>query len=75
MADTPLQALGALAESLGATASDADLERALPIITRTLKFVLREDAPPDLGETEPATGLRFDVGDLRRISEDSDGPS
>lgn len=70
MADTPLQALAALAESLGASASEADLERALPIVTRTLKNVLRTEPLPDLGETEPAIGLRYDVGDLRGRGED-----
>ena len=70
MAGTPLEALGALAESLGAEASEADLERTLPIITRTLKNALATDPLPDLGETEPAFGLRFDVGDLRGGAED-----
>ncbi|MCY3734617.1 MAG: hypothetical protein OXG42_10090 [Chloroflexi bacterium] len=70
MADSPLQALAAFAESLGASASDADLERALPIVTRTLRNALRTEPLPDLGETEPAIGLRFDVGDLRGGAED-----
>ncbi|MCY3942208.1 MAG: hypothetical protein OXN86_13500 [Chloroflexota bacterium] len=70
MADSPLEALAALAESLGASASEADLERALPIVTRTLKNALRTDPLPDLGETEPAIGLRYDVGDLRGGVED-----
>ena len=65
MADSPLEALAALVESLGASASEADLERALPIVTRTLKSALRTEPLPDLGETEPAIGLRYDVGDLR----------
>ena len=65
MADSPLEALAALAESLGASASEADLKRALPIVTRTLKNALRTEPLPDLGETEPAIGLRYDVGDLR----------
>ena len=65
MADSPLEALAALVESLGASASEADLERALPIVTRTLKNALRTEPLPDLGETEPAIGLRYDVGDLR----------
>ena len=75
MADSPLEALGAFAESLGASASEADLERALPIVTRTLKNSLRTEPLPDLGEVEPAYGLRFDVGDLRGEGEDSDGSS
>ena len=62
MADSPLEALGALAKSLGAEASEADLERALPIVTRVLKNELSTDATLDLGETEPAFGLRFDRG-------------
>ena len=70
MAGTPLEALGALAESLGAEASEADLERALPIVTRTLKTALQTEPLHDLGETEPAFGLRFDVGDLRGGAED-----
>ncbi|MDE2965883.1 MAG: hypothetical protein OXS30_00145 [Chloroflexota bacterium] len=70
MADSPLEALAAFAESLGASASDSDLERALPIVTRTLRNALRTEPLPDLGETEPAIGLRFDVGDLRGGAED-----
>lgn len=70
MADSPLEALAALAESLGASASEADLERALPIVTRTLRNALRTEPLPDLGETEPAIGLRYDVGDLRGGVED-----
>lgn len=70
MADSLLEALAAFAESLGASASDADLERALPIVTRTLRNALRTEPLPDLGETEPAIGLRFDVGDLRGRVED-----
>lgn len=70
MADSALEALAAFAESLGASASDADLERALPIVTRTLRNALRTEPLPDLGETEPAIGLRFDVGDLRGGVED-----
>ena len=75
MSETPLEALGVLAESLGESASEADLERALPIVTRTLKNALRAEALPNLGETEPAFGLRFDVGDLREGGEDPDGSS
>ena len=70
MVGTPLEALAALAESLGASASEADLERALPIVTRILKNTLSSDPLPDLGETEPAFGLRFDVGSLREGGED-----
>ncbi len=65
MADSPLEALATFAESLGATASEADLERALPIVTRTLRNALRTEPLPELGQTEPAIGLRFDVGDQR----------
>ena len=65
MADSQLEALAALAESLGASASEAELERALPIVTRILKNTLSSEPLPDLGETEPALGLRYDVGDLR----------
>lgn len=70
MADSPLEALAALAESLGAPASESELEQALPIVTRTLKNALSSDPLPDLGETEPAFGLRYDVGDLRGGAED-----
>ena len=70
MADTPLEALAAFADSLGASASETDLERALPIVTRTLKSALSNEPLPDLGETEPACGLRYDVGDLRGGAED-----
>ena len=70
MTDSPLEALSALAESLGASASEADLERALPIVTRTLRNALRTEPLPDLGETEPAIGLRYDVGNLRGGAED-----
>jgi hypothetical protein len=65
MADSPLEALAAFAESLGASASEAELERALPIVTRVLKNMLSSESLPDLGELEPAFGLRYDVGDLR----------
>lgn len=65
MASSPLEALAALAESLGASASESELERALPIVTRSLKSALRSESLPDLGEIEPAFGLRYDVGDLR----------
>ena len=70
MADSPLEALAALAGSLGASASEGELERALPIVTRTLRNALRTEPLPDLGETEPAIGLRYDVGDLRGGAED-----
>ncbi len=64
MAATPIQALEALAESLGADASVDELERALPIVTRMLKNAISRDRLPDLGETEPAFGLRFDSSEL-----------
>ena len=72
MAGTPLEALGALAESLGAEASEAQLERALPTVTRILKYVLSNETLPDLVETDPALGLRYE---LRRGSEGPDGTS
>ena len=75
MANSPLEGLAAFAESLGASASEADLERALPIVTRALKNSIRTEPLADLGETEPAFGLRFDVGELRGGAEDSDGSS
>ena len=60
--ETPQAALRRLADALGASASDEQLERALPIVTRVLKNELSTDAMLDLGETEPAFGLRFDRG-------------
>jgi len=75
MGATPLEALRSFAESLGASASEQELERALPIVTRTLNNVLRSEPLPDLGETEPAFGLRFDVGDLRGGEVVDDGTS
>ena len=70
MADTALEALAAFAESVAAPSEEADLERALPIVTRTLQNALRTEPLPDLGEIEPAFGLRYDVGDLRGGAED-----
>ena len=70
MAETPLDALAGLAQSLGESASHSDLERALPLVTRVLKHALRSEPMPDLGEIEPAFGLRFDVSE-----EASDGTS
>ncbi len=76
MAETPLEALGAFAASLGASASAAELERALPLVTRTLQQALRREPLPELGETEPAFGLRFDVGGkLSGEGAESDGTS
>lgn len=73
MASSPLEALAALAESLGASASESELERALPIVTRSLKSALSSESLPDLGEIEPAFGLRYDVGDLRAGSSGEGG--
>ena len=71
MATAPLEALATLAESLGESASPADLERALPLVTRVLRHALSDDPLVDLGETEPAFGLQF-----RSIAEeDTDGAS
>lgn len=63
MASTPIEALAALAESLGAEAATEDLERALPIVSRTLANALRQTPLEDLGETEPAFGLRLTTSD------------
>ncbi len=63
--DTPEPALAALrrlADSLGAAATDEQLERALPIVTRVLKNELSPDELIDLGEVEPTFGLRYDRG-------------
>ncbi len=62
--ETPRAALRAFAESLGVSPSEADLARTLPLMTRALKNALSREPLPDLGETEPAFGLRFDSGAL-----------
>ncbi len=64
MASTPEEALRKFAESLGASPSEADLARTLPLMARALKNALSREPLPDLGETEPAFGLRFDSGAL-----------
>ncbi len=66
MAATPIEALAALAEALGADASSEQLERALPIVTRALKSALSRDPLPDLAETEPAFGLQFTANSHRQ---------
>lgn len=71
MASTPIEALAVLAEALGAEAAPDDLERALPIVSRTLANALRQTPLEELGETEPAFGLQFrPIG-----AEDTDGTS
>ena len=75
MSETSLEALVAFAEAVDVSTTSEQLERALPIVTRALKNIVRDEPLPDLGETEPAFGLRFDVGDQRAGGEDSDGTS
>ncbi len=72
MASTPLEALTALAEALGADASREELERAMPIVTRALKNAVGRDPLPDLGETEPAFGLQFRATSRATRQEDPD---
>ena len=56
-------ALRALADAVGAAPSDEQLDRMAPIVTRILRNEVRGPEMPELGETEPAFGLRFDVGE------------
>lgn len=55
------------AEALGLSPRYAQLERTATVVAAALRSEMRrsEAELPDLGETEPAFGLRFDVGDLR----------
>ena len=75
MSKSSLEALTAFAESVDVSTTSEQLERALPIVTRALQNAVGDAPLPDLGETEPAFGLRFDVGDQRAGGEDSDGTS
>lgn len=55
-------ALRAAAEALGAQPTDAQLDRIAPLLAAALRADEQRGGPaPDLGETEPAFGLRFDV--------------
>lgn len=58
--DAPLAALRKLAEALGESPSDERLEEIAPLVERLIRSRARERI--DLGETEPAFGLRFDGG-------------
>lgn len=55
------------AEALGLSPRYSQLERTATVVAAALRSEMRrsESEMPDLGETEPAFGLRFDVGDLR----------
>ena len=55
------------AEALGLSPRYSQLERTATVVAAALRSEMRrsESELPDLGETEPAFGLRFDVGDLR----------
>ncbi len=66
--DNPLanplrSALRAVADAVGAAPSDEQLDRMAPIVTRIMRNEVRGPEMPELGETEPAFGLRFDVGE------------
>ena len=54
------EALRALAEALGEEPSDERLAEIMPLVERMIRARPRERV--DLGETEPAFGLRFDGG-------------
>ena len=56
-------ALRAVADAVGAAPSDEQLDRMAPIVTRIMRNEVRGPELPELGETEPAFGLRFDVGE------------
>ena len=56
-------ALRAVADAVGAAPSDEQLDRMAPIVTRILRNEVRGPEMPELGETEPAFALRFDVGE------------
>ena len=59
-------ALRAAAEALGAQPTDEQLDRVAPLLAAALRAdEQRGGQLPDLGETEPAFGLRFDVGGER----------
>ena len=59
-------ALRAAAEALGAQPTDEQLDRVAPMLAAALRAdEQRGGRLLDLGETEPAFGLRFDVGDDR----------
>jgi len=61
-AEQPLRsALRAAAEAVGAEASDAQLDRIAPLAAALLRNELRSPDQVELGETEPAFGLRFDA--------------
>ena len=62
--DNPLRsALRVVADAVGAAPSDEELDRMAPIVMRILRNEVRGPEMPELGETEPAFGLRFDVGE------------
>ena len=52
------------AEALGLSPRYAQLERTATVVAAALRSEMRrsETDLPDLGETEPAFGLRFDAG-------------
>ena len=64
MAETneAMEALRKLAEALGESPSEERLAEMAPLVERVIRARSREREPVDLGETEPAFGLRFDGG-------------
>lgn len=55
------EALRAAAAALGAEPSDDQLDRLELLFAQLLRNELRDAAPPELGEIEPAFALRFDT--------------
>ena len=58
--EVPQAALRKLAEALGESPSEERLAEIAPLVERLIRARPRERV--DLGETEPAFGLRFDGG-------------
>ena len=54
-------ALRAAADAVGAEVSEAQLDRIAPLAAALLRSELRRSDMVELGETEPAFGLRFDA--------------
>ena len=60
--ETVAEALQALAEALGESPSEERLAEMAPLVERVIRARSRDRERVDLGETEPAFGLRFDGG-------------
>ena len=63
--DALRDALRAAADALGVSPKYAQLERTATVVAAALRSEMNRPELPDLGETEPAFGLRFDVGEAR----------